>query len=325
MRKIRALAPAKVNLTFDILGKLPDGYHGVETILQSIDLCDEISLSVEDSDRTTIDISCINESPISGFPTDSSNLMARAAQLFFSSLPNLQPAYLRIDIEKNIPVAAGLAGGSSDAAAVLLALNNLYGSPHDELRLCTLASQLGADVPFCLIGGTCIGTGKGSDLKRIACKIDFSYCIVKPKSLAISTPWAYGRYDEYTGEIVRPDLKAAVQALTTADLPAAIESFGNVFEPVIFETHPQLVALKQQLLKNGAWCCQLSGSGPAIFAIVADREQAHFMRRKILKTDDLEFDYIRLPMPDLGPPLEVYIAQTAPSGVQVLPVVHQET
>jgi 4-diphosphocytidyl-2-C-methyl-D-erythritol kinase len=325
MRQIQALAPAKVNLTFDILGKLPDGYHQVETIMQAIDLYDRLTLSLQNHDRLSIDIHCSNETVPSGFPLDESNLMAKAAKLFFHTACPDQTARLCIDIEKNIPLAAGLAGGSSDAAAVLVALNEMHNRPLGEAQLCSLAAQLGADVPFCLVGGTCVGTGRGDKLKQLRCEIDFSYCIVKPKSLSVSTPWAYHRYDEYAGDIVRPQLQKAIASLANADLPGAIESFGNVFEPVIFDAHPQLVALKQQLLKNGAWCCQLSGSGPAIFAIVADREQAHYIRRKILKTDDLEFDYIRLSMPDLGPPVEVYIAQSAPSGVQVLPVVHQET
>jgi 4-diphosphocytidyl-2-C-methyl-D-erythritol kinase len=318
MRKIRALAPAKVNLTFDIIGSLPDGYHQVETLMQSVDLQDDLSLALEDSDRFSVSITCTNEIKPKNFPLDDSNLMVKAARRFFEKAGISDKYKLSIDIEKSIPIGAGLAGGSADAAAVLVGLNHLFDKPLNEASLSELGAALGADVPFCIQGGTSIGTARGDKLQPVKTKLGLSYCIVKPRALSVATAWAYGRYDAYRDPIARPSLQAAVKAMETDDLQTAIKSFGNVFEPVIFKEHPDLQPIKQQMLKIGCWCCHLSGSGPALFAVVADREQAHAIRKKLLKTDDLEFDYVRLSMPDLGPPLEFYIAQSTAGGVTLV-------
>jgi 4-diphosphocytidyl-2-C-methyl-D-erythritol kinase len=315
MRTIRALAPAKVNLTFDIKGLMPDGYHEVETLLQSVDLQDEITISVEEAAQTNFQIVCTNEITPRNFPTDDSNLMVRAGRLLLATASGSTGYQIHIAIEKNIPVEAGLAGGSADAAAVLVGLNHLLGSPLSGEQLCSLGKQIGADVPFCIIGGTASGTGRGDDLRPIASQLSFSFCIVKPRALSVSTPWAYQQYDQFKGAIKRPDIVQATSAMENADIELALQSFGNVFEPVILSLYPDLSQIKEKLSRHGVWYSQLSGSGPAIFSIVADREQAHYIRRKILKTDDIEFDYVRLSTPDLGPPLEFYIAQSLPNGV----------
>jgi 4-diphosphocytidyl-2-C-methyl-D-erythritol kinase len=320
MRKIRALAPAKVNLTFDITGVRDDGYHQVETLMQAIDLQDELHISVEKSSDFSLDLRCTNEVIPHNFPLDSSNLIVRATKLFLMRAGAGPDFKIDIEIEKNIPIGAGLAGGSSNAAAVLVAMNDLFDEPFDQGQLCTLGKELGADVPFCIVGGTCIGRERGDLLEPINSKLEFSYCLVKPRALSVSTPWAYERFDAFKGDISKPSLDVAVDALTTGDLPGAIASFGNVFEPVIFAEFVDLAPVKEHLLAGGCWTCHLSGSGPALFAIVADREQAHAIRRRTLKTDDLEFDYVRLSTPDLGPPLEFYIAQTLNSGVTLSPL-----
>ena len=323
MRSIRALAPAKVNLTFDIIGDLPDGYHQVETLLQAIDLQDELIVKVHEANEFCTSITCLNDVVPAHFPLDDSNLMAKAARMYCQRAGVGLNWSIDIDIEKNIPVGAGLAGGSTDAAAMLAALNKLFDDRLSEEELLALGASLGADVPFCLTGGTCVGTGRGDKLRPVDCNIMFAFCIIKPRKLHVATPWAYKQFDEYKGSLKRPNLPEAEASLQSGDIDRAIASFGNVFEPVIFEAMPELVSVKDQLLKRGCWYCQLSGSGPAIFGLVADREQAHYIRRKILKTDDLEFDYIRLPMPDLGPPLECYIAQTLSNGITLLPHVVQ--
>src|SRR6185437_6815062 len=232
MRKIRALAPAKVNLTFDIIGSLPDGYHQVETLMQSVDLQDDISLTVEDSDRFAVSITCTNEIVPKNFPLDDSNLMVKAARRFFEKAALADRYKISVEIEKSIPIGAGLAGGSADAAAMLVGLNHLFGKPLNQASLLELAASLGADIPFCIEGGTSIGTARGDKLQPLKQTLSLFYCIVKPKTLSIATAWAYGRYDAYQDTIARPNLQAAVKAMQTDDLQTAVKSFGNVFEPV---------------------------------------------------------------------------------------------
>lgn len=318
MRKIRALAPAKINLTFDILGVMPDGYHKVETLLQAIDLRDDIVFAVTKSDTPQVSIKCTNEVVPRSFPVDESNLMHKATRFFFEQAKLSDNFSVDIQIEKNIPIGAGLAGGSTNAAATLVALNALFENPLSIDKLLELGRKLGADVPFCIIGGTAVGTGRGDILRPVTCSQTLSYCVIKPKHLSVSTPAAYTWFDHFKGNLKRPNLTGAVAALESGDIDASLSSFGNVFQPVVFAQHTELAGVAEQLQKVGCWYTQLSGSGPAIFAVVANREQSHFVRRKILKTDDLEFDYVRLSMPDVGPPLECYIAQSQSTGVQLV-------
>lgn len=322
---VTALAPAKINLTFDILGTLPDGYHQVDTLLQSIDLYDELTFCFAEAPELTISLFCAGTLASAAFPVDDTNLISKAARLFFrEAKPRLGDGihkFARMDVAvaKNIPVGAGLAGGSSNAAATLCALNKVYGQPFTTAELLGLARSLGADVPFCLAGGTAIGTHRGDILQPVEFdqSVTLFFCVVKPIRESVSTPWAYAEYDKYKGSVMHPDLPGAVKALKAADLEQAIASFGNVFEPVIFRHLPQLAQLKERMLNLGAWSCQLSGSGPALYALAADREHAHFLRRKLLKNDEAGFEYgSSYSSYEFGPPIEFHIAQSIPHGVQ---------
>lgn len=324
---VKTLAPAKINLTFDILGLLPGGYHEVITLLQSIDLEDELTFEFSQAEELSVSISC-DTVPAKIFPTDDSNLISKAAKLFVAEWRSrkadsgMQAEFLKIkvQVEKVIPIGAGLAGGSADAAATLVALNHVYGMPFSADEMNELAAQLGADVPFCLQGGTAVGTHRGDRLQALpeAADTTLFYCVVKPRALSVSTPWAFKKYDEFTGTLSKPDCAAASQALADSDLPKAISAFGNVFEPVIFAQLEQLQPLKDKLVQLGAWCCHLSGSGPALYAVVANREHAHYIRRKVMKNDDDGFEYgSAFSSFEYGPPIQFHIAQSVPYGARV--------
>ena len=302
MTTIKTLSPAKLNLTFDIKGLLPDGYHEVETLLQAIDLHDTITFDIVESKESSIDIASTNSHDAGTFPLNSTNLIAKAAESFLSHMA--KSAAIKAVVEKRIPIGAGLAGGSSNAAATLLALNDAFGKPLSQQQLNDVGSAIGADVPFCLSGGTAIGVGRGDQLTPIEVTTPLIFCVIKHRHLSVSTPWAYKKYDEFKGETIHPQAQKAAAALHEGDLQATVAAFGNCFEPVIFAHHAELIELKKQLLALGCLCSHLSGSGPAVYAVVQDREMAHFVERKLLNMDNHGLD--------------VFIAESISTGVQII-------
>jgi 4-diphosphocytidyl-2-C-methyl-D-erythritol kinase len=322
-KTVKVRAPAKVNLTFNIKGTMPDGYHRVETLLQAIDLEDELTFSFGQSAELSVAISSSNNVPSVLFPCDESNLIYKAIRLFLDALKDQptnihQSLDIKVEVAKHIPIGAGLAGGSADAAAALIAMNTVADQPFGPADLRQLGSQLGADVPFSLQGGTAIGTQRGDALQRMGMNNPLFFCIVKPRKKSVATPWAYQQFDEFKGAVPAPSCAQAAQALNSGDLERAVAAFGNCFEPVIFSLMPELKKLKETLLQLGAWCCHLSGSGPALFAVVANREQAHYIRRKLLKNDDDGFEYCSaFESGEYGPPLEFHIAQSIAEGARV--------
>jgi 4-diphosphocytidyl-2-C-methyl-D-erythritol kinase len=285
MQKLVARSPAKINLTFDILGELPDGYHQIETIMQTIDLHDELIFEFEPCKDLEVALACVNGKE--SFPLSEDNLIAKAAALFCRSVPEKRGLKLSVTVEKNIPIAAGLAGGSSNAAATLRALNYYFGQPFSTEELLVLAGKLGADIPFCLEGGTRIGRGRGDELTPVELNDRLFFLVVKPKDLAISTPWVYQAYDEFVmngGRDELPVLSAqdVSAALESGELEKASQAFGNVFEPVVFQQHQELKQLLEAMRNLDCWCAHMTGSGPTLYALVPDCEMAHFMRRKLL-------------------------------------------
>ena len=252
-------------------------------------------------------------------PLDSSNLMGKAASIFFQFLNLAQKFRVSVQIEKNIPIGAGLAGGSSNAAGMLLGLNELFDRPLNFEQLSLLAAQIGSDVPFCLKGGTCIGRGRGEILSELKSKLQLSLCIVKPRKLSVSTPWAYKSFDNYKGELKKPSIEKALTGLKTADLELALSGFANVFQPLVFQEFPELEKLNQQLIDLGAWASQMSGSGPTLFAVVSGREMGHHLRRQVLRDDDIGFVYgTDEILAEALAPIDFKLAETCDYGVRVL-------
>lgn len=264
-------APAKINLTFNIIGLRTDGFHDIESIMQTISLEDELKIQIKESVENNFTIHCENPGIAKLIPLDGSNLIAKAARIFLETMGTNKSFSIEVNLDKRIPVGAGLAGGSSNAAAMLLALNQFFGNAFSRDELAVVAAQIGSDVPFCLKGGTCIARGRGEILEEIACNTELHYCIVKPRKLSVSTPAAYKAFDEYDKEVTIPSLQIAKEGLADGDLNKLMAGLGNVFEPVIFAQHTQLKELKDELFKLGAWDCHMTGSGPTLFALVAGR------------------------------------------------------
>ena len=265
---------AKINLHLDVSGILPDGYHAVTTVMQSISLYDEITVSdICRTDKTPdLTVSC----NVEGVPCDGRNLAHKAAMLFCQHTGISLSAH--IDIKKNIPMAAGMAGGSTDGAAVLRGLNLAVGSPLSDDELCGLASQLGADLPFCIVGGTRLADGKGDVLHSFP-KMPHCTLVVACEGEGVSTPWAYRLLDTtYNNFAEGAYTPVSVDRLHTAMSDGSIyDTAGaiyNIFEKPVLAQRPVAANIKKILLSSDALGAMMSGSGPSVFGIFDDEEAA---------------------------------------------------
>jgi 4-diphosphocytidyl-2-C-methyl-D-erythritol kinase len=269
---LELFAPAKINLTLDVLGKRPDGYHELETVMQTVSLGDTIELA------DAIDIEIISEHP--EVPKGPGNLAYRAAALVQEHTGIKRG--VQITIKKRIPVAAGLAGGSTDAAAVLKGLDKLWslGLPDNDLFF--LASQLGSDVAFCLRGGTALGRGRGEQLTSLPPMPKFGVVLVKPP-VAVSTKEVYQRFRR--DEMQKPTTAAMVQALENGNRQAIMKAMSNMLESVTIHMHPEIAKIKEQMQKAGAQAVLMSGSGPTVFGLTETlrgaEQVAGYMREQI--------------------------------------------
>ena len=258
-------AYAKLNLTLDVLGKREDGYHDLQSVMQTISIRDDIEIDVGTGAPWVL--KCSRED----IPTDERNLAWKAAKVFFDALGK-DPDGLEIRITKRIPSEAGLGGGSADAAAVLRALNRHYNNPLSILALAELGAQVGSDVPFCTVCGTAMVEGRGERLKKLPDLPDCVFVICKP-DFSCSTAELYKKLDETT-IAKRPDNRAMESALLAGDLGKVAENLCNVFDPVVTEDHLELNYIKSIFNSYGAVGYQMTGSGSAVFAIVPDFEFA---------------------------------------------------
>ena len=256
---------AKLNLTLDVLGKRPDGYHDLKSVMQTISVRDDIEIDVGTGEPWRL--LCDKE----GIPTDETNLAWKAAKVFFDAVKK-DPEGLEIRIVKRIPSGAGLGGGSADAAAVLRALNRHYGHPFSVGALAELGAQVGSDVPFCTLCGTAMVEGRGVKLRKLPDMPDCVFVVCKPE-FSISTPELYRKIDEK--EVAkRPDNRAMESAILAGDLGKVAENLCNVFDPIVTEEHLELNYIKSIFNSYGAAGYQMTGSGSAVFAIVQDFEFA---------------------------------------------------
>lgn len=257
-------APAKINLALDVLRKRPDGYHDVSMIMQTIALYDTITVkSTWDGIKITSNSSKI--------PLNESNIAYKAAH-YLSTKYNVKRG-ANIHIEKRIPVAAGLAGGSTDAAAVLKLLNKAWDLKLSKTELMDAGKRLGADVPFCIQGGTCLAEGLGERLTIIKSIPDCHILLAKP-SVGVSTKEVYQslKLDEIKE---RPDIAGMMKAIDEQNLTGICSKMGNVLETVTTKLHPIIPELKQRLLEYGAIGSLMSGSGPTVFGIFSDMSAAY--------------------------------------------------
>ena len=256
---------AKINLTLDVLGKRPDGYHDLQSVMQTISIRDDVEIDVGTGEPWTL--SCSEE----GIPTDEGNLAWKAAKVFFDSIGK-DPEGLAIRITKRIPSGAGLGGGSADAAAVLRALNRHYGEPLSILALAELGAQVGSDVPFCTLAGTAMVEGRGERLRPLPPMPDCIFVVCKPE-FSVSTPELYRKLDTVAIP-VHPDNRAMESALIAGDLQAVADQVYNVFDPVVTADHLELNYIKSICNSYGSLGQQMTGSGSAVFAILPSFEYA---------------------------------------------------
>lgn len=258
-------AYAKINLTLDVLGKREDGYHDLKSVMQTISLRDDIEIDIGTGKPWVL--RCDKE----GVPCDERNLAWKAAKVYCNAMQK-DPDGLEIRITKRIPSQAGLGGGSSDAAAVLRALNDYYGNPLSILALAELGARVGSDVPFCVVGGTVMCEGRGERLRKLPAMPDCIFVVVKPE-FPISTPELFRKIDEKPVSN-RPDNQAMESALLAGDLSKVAHNLRNVFDPVVTEDHLELNYIKSIFNSYGAIGYQMTGSGSAVFAIVSEFEIA---------------------------------------------------
>ena len=261
MLKITEPAYAKINLTLDVLRKRPDGYHDIKSIMQTVSLRDEVEVCLGTGKPWEV---CCNKT---GVPLDRKNLAWRAAEAFFRGT-GIDPNGLQITIRKQIPMEAGLGGGSADAAAVLRGLNRAYSELISLDRLAQLGAAVGSDVPFCVIGGAAMAEGRGERLRRIPGMPQCNMILCKPR-FSSSTPALYQKLDEMTIPD-RPDQDAMENALRSGDLKKIAEHLCNVFEPVVAGEHEEIAFIRKICLESGAMGVCMSGSGSAVFAIFPD-------------------------------------------------------
>ncbi|MFB7036636.1 4-(cytidine 5'-diphospho)-2-C-methyl-D-erythritol kinase [Bacillus altitudinis] len=255
--RILEKAPAKINLSLDVHGKRPDGYHEVEMVMTTIDLADRLELTELDKDE--IRVSSHNRF----VPDDQRNLAYQAAKLLKTRF-GIQKG-VSIVITKAIPVAAGLAGGSSDAAAALRGLNRLWKLNLTLDELAELGAEIGSDVSFCVHGGTALATGRGEKLKHIPTPPHCWVILAKPV-IGVSTAEVYRQYD--ASKVEHPNVQRMIEAIEAKDYKEMCGSLGNVLESVTLKMYPEVDMIKRQMKRFGADAVLMSGSGPTVFGLI---------------------------------------------------------
>jgi len=263
--EIQVKAFGKLNLSLDVIRRLPSGYHDMKMVMETVELCDDISIAV--SEGSGIELS----TNLPFLPVDQQNLAVRAAEVFFREL-QLAPKRVTMRMVKRIPVSAGLAGGSSNAAAVLRGLNELLGTGLSREELLRMALLLGSDVPYCVVGGTALAEGRGEILTPLDPLPDCHVVICKP-NFSISTPSLFARID--CGKIRhRPDTAGICEALRVGALDQVAVRLYNVFEDVLDGRAKEIGAIKRTLIDAGALGAAMSGTGPSVFGLFDDENLA---------------------------------------------------
>jgi len=267
---VRASAPAKINLTLAVTGRRADGYHEVDTAMQALSLREEVAVC----ETGGYGVALTADGPLlsADIPTDARNTAVRAADAFFAAA-GIPPRGLHIHITKRIPSGAGLAGGSADAAAVLAALNRLTGAELSPAALAEIGAGIGADVPFCVLGGAALGTGTGTALSPLPPLPDCAVVLAKP-AVSVSTADAYRRVDA-AGLCAAPG-DAVPDALRRGSLAGVAAGLSNAFADAL--ALPETAAITARMREFGALGCQMTGSGSAVFGLFADNAAAEACR-----------------------------------------------
>ncbi len=336
-------------MTFEILGILPDGYHEVCTLLQTVSLEDELVFEFSETDRKTSDDngshstgrisynSCESKF-VNDFPTDDSNLISKAIRKYQEVVKESQNFDVNVRITKQIPIGAGLAGGSANAAAALIAMNYLFDEKLSKEKLLEIGASLGADVPFSIQGGTSIGSHRGDVLQAIPIEPRLFFVLAKPRALAISTPWAFKQFDKQNDTIVKlsgtagsTTVKLAASQSTTLCAEAltdfakvSLSSNGANFSPstvakhlrndleqIVFAEYRDLEMVRQTMVEFGAIAARLTGSGPTLYALVRSMDQAEKLKNQLeqFQTEKINSEIF---------PLDFWITESISRGARVI-------
>jgi len=275
MSELSLRANAKINLFLEVLNKRPDGYHNIETVFQSIDLYDVITL--RENKQGFINVRCDNPR----VPLDSSNIVYKAAELL---LPK-DSFGVNIEIAKNIPLGAGLAGGSADAAATLIGLNELFNLGYSINKLYDFGRKLGADVPFCIMGGTALGCGRGDELIHLPSISEMPLVIVNP-GFQVSTPWAYGNLSKLGLTRKQKNANILIEKIKKGELMNLGHHLYNIFESVVIPEYPEVLKIKEELIRSGSSVALMTGSGPTVFGLTHNFQEANAIRDQLKKIAD---------------------------------------
>ena len=288
MRAVKEKAYAKINLHLECVSRRADGYHDIKSVMHSLSLADEVTVILNGTDKTAIRVQLSGNLRL---PTDKKNLVYAAADLFLSRL--CISADITVRLDKHIPVAAGLGGGSSDAAATLRALNRLFGRPCTERALLFMAAELGSDVPYCLLGGTALCEGRGERITRLSAHRTH-HAVIAISDEHVSTPAAYAALDEaysnFDGSVEhggQNELADLCAYLSGGPMP---EKLYNVFESVVLEKCPGAAHIRARLVELGARLALMSGSGPSVFGIF-DTEKDALAASEALRAEGMRAYY----------------------------------
>ena len=277
--KITETAPAKINLTLDVTEKRADGFHNIKSIMHSLSLCDLLTISAERSDETKVTLEIAGNGSL---PTDRNNLVVKAVYTYLDKIG--ESAKVEASLIKNIPAAAGLGGGSSDAAATLRAMNRIYEGRLSEDELLSLAALLGSDVPYCLVGGTALCEGRGEIMTKIPTSAKGIFVVAKGDD-SVSTPKAYSELDRIYSDFkeVNPvggfKNEKMLEALSRGEI--SVSSLYNIFEDAAIPTCPSVAKIKELMSVSGALGTLMSGSGPSVFGMFETKEKALNAEKKL--------------------------------------------
>jgi 4-diphosphocytidyl-2-C-methyl-D-erythritol kinase len=314
MRAYSLIAPAKINLHLEILGDRSDGYHELAMVMQTISLSDRIEVRANGTER--LQVRC-NSAQV---PQDSTNLAYRAAELMKIEFPEAFQRYGGVDIslDKQIPVAAGLAGGSANAAAVLVGIDLLWKLGLTQSELQELGAKIGSDVPFCICGGTAIATGRGEKISPLPDLEDMHLILAKYRNLSVSTPWAYQTYRQQFGHTYSSDPNtleqrakrvhsgALIQAIAHQDVSKIGQLIYNDLEKVVLPAENLVSELKSAFLRCNPVGTMMSGSGPTVFALAESKAHAEAIQTQLKQI---------IPHPEL----DTWTAEFCSQGIHVNP------
>ncbi|CEN91021.1 4-(cytidine 5'-diphospho)-2-C-methyl-D-erythritol kinase [Paraclostridium sordellii] len=291
MNSIGLKSRAKINLSIDVLGKRQDGYHIVEMIMQTIDLYDNLKITQIEEDSIKI------KSNSQDIPLNQDNIVYKAANILKEKF-NIKKG-IEISIQKNIPVAAGMAGGSSNAAAVLVGLNRIWDLGLNQLELKDIALQLGADVPFCITGGSALAQGIGEELTDIKGLNENIHILICKPNIFVSTKEVYQSLD--MNEIKkRPDNQKLIDALQVNDVKYVSENMVNVLEEVTSSKYNEINQIERIIMDNKALGSMMSGSGPTVFGLFDNKEYAIRVKEELLQNYN-----------------QVYLVKSSDKGVEI--------